>query len=794
MCLFMSIQRASHSIYTKLFSSSNLVDYTKSHYIYSSLPSDVRSAIEEVSSSKLINHPLKKALIVSDSYKITHLSNHSIAQLHEVISSYLDRQSKNSPFFIHLFNIEDHIFRQVITDPQSATKEYKSFFPNDYPLLKKIEKLTRDGSRFYKIESKTLNVSSPRDLQISPKEYKTVVNQNKPLKILRITAENSRNFNGGIAGVIVESTAAHKKLRSLNSSCSKPYSISPLYEKEKQIARDFNFQGILTHFYGGKVVHSTIYKNKETLEYLVQPDPSFARLFNTPLTKAPYSEGAIDRLLYLGSASAAFSAFYKGKTGDRQIHVLQCETMKYVLGSALPLLEFVYAPIRRAFGLREETRRVTVWHHGSVSYRSKCNPEQLELLGLNLHEKKGDKINLENLGLKSTEKVIYVSKELASRAIHPDPLINKGRRSLLLKPDMLVTIPNGVEIDKYDPTSRKSFKDLSLNRTFDANGVEVTDFIQYRKRLKKLLFEAGILKSPDLPLSVFVGRYAKEKGVDILVEMIKDSPSNVQFVCMGTGVMDSLQDLKELEKRSLKNRLKVLFNLDEQNLHFSHHGVDYKVPIGGVIRAAADFFIIPSHIEACSLVAMEALCSGAILIAPFHQGFKSICKPDGYPSSEGRAYSISKDANAFCYRNSSNIDQAKNALRQALQAFFSRTEKEQNELAARLRNNAVSLYSWCSIDLFTRTLSGGAVSYDCFYHDITGRPRLNTALVSVDDKESVLVSMKTTDLKVKPFGADFLMIETIKKIVKNVFCKISKGDLLSFLDSVPGRTGEICSP
>jgi len=110
----MPIQRASNSIYNKLYPPLNLVDHVKSRYSFNSLSSDVRSAVEKVSSSRLINDPKEKALLVDPSYQITHLSKHSLAQLHEVISSYLDRQNKDSPFFIHLFDIEDQIFDNAI--------------------------------------------------------------------------------------------------------------------------------------------------------------------------------------------------------------------------------------------------------------------------------------------------------------------------------------------------------------------------------------------------------------------------------------------------------------------------------------------------------------------------------------------------------------------------------------------------------------------------------------------------------------------------------------------------------
>jgi starch synthase len=752
----MFIQKASSTLYN-YFSPppQTLIEYSKSHYKFAALPKEVQHTIEKASNTLFINEPNKKALVIDPDYKFSHLSKQSLIQFYEILSNYCAQGETNSPFFVHLFDIEDHIFRQVLAEPKTAGEEYKKLLRENSPLTDKINNLQTNGSRFYDLEPKSKHATTLTDFQIAKHETKHSPNPLKPLKILKITAENSRNRSGGIASVIIGLATAHKELRNLDPSSSKVYSFSLVYEKDKHALRNFTFQGLVTHPYEGQIVKSSIYKNKKNLEYLVQPDPSFPRIFNTPTTKPVSSEGAQDRMLYVGAAAAAFAALYKGKTADRQIEVLQCENLG-IIGSAFPLLKEVYKPIRKAFGLKSIARTIAVWHHGNVGYGPKCDPKRLEIMGIKMKKRHTSPIDLVGVGIPYADKVLHVSKETAQRALDPDPEIHKGRRHLLLRPGKVISITNGVETYKFDPTNKKIFKSLALERTFDAKGVETTDYISYRNKLKKLLHRANILKSPDLPLVLFIGRYVEEKGINTLVDVIKTAPQTIQLACMGHGTpTKALDQLIKMASTTHRNQLKMLTQLEEQNISFSSFGKDYNVPVGLLLRAAADFFIIPSYVEACPLLPMESLCSGGLLITPFHQGFKEICKPEGYPGPDGKIYSLKNEANAVCYQDPFNSSQASEALLKATEIMKNKTLEERNQLAIRLRNQATENYGWYNLDIPSQTLAGGAISYDCLYHDLAGRARPTISEISLGST-SLPISRKPAIISIPAYAKNIL--------------------------------------
>jgi glycogen synthase len=692
-----------------------LLEYAKTSCGYGSLSKEVQEILEKASHSQFIDASQKKALIIDPDYQIAHLSKKSLVQVYEIISAYHAQAGKSSPFFVHVFDIEDHIFRQVLDDPKSAGKEYEKLLAADSPLMTKIHDLMKTGSRFYKLEPKKAKASNIQDFQIARDEPRAKPHPKKPLKVLKITAENSRNFSGGIASVVMGLASAHKKLRALNPDCAKTYTLSFIYEKDKHALKNYTFQGLLTHSYEGKIVRSSVYKSKENLEYLIQPDPAFPRIFNTPTTKVVTSEGSEDRMLYMGSAAAAFASLYKGKTGDRQIQVLQCENTN-IIGVAFPLLRQIFDPLKKACGLQATARTIAVWHHGNVGYGAKCPSKRLELLGIKSKKAMASQVDLIELGLPYTDKVLHVSKEAAKRALDPDPSVHKGRRSLLLGSGKVISIANGVETEKFDPTNKAVFHSLALERTFDTNGVETTDYVSYRKKLKELLYQAKIIKDPNLPLVLFVGRYVLEKGINTLADVIETFPRSAQFVCMGHGIaIEALDRLKHMERTTHQKHLKMFTAFEDQKRSFSHAGKDYGVPLGQLIRAAADFCFIPSYVEACPLIPMESLCSGGLLVTPFHQGFKEICKP------QGDIYTLDTEANAVCYEDPFSSSQAKEALVKALNLIANIPDKNRNEIAARIRNHATSSYGWYHLDLRNKTLSGGAISYDRLYHDLAKR-------------------------------------------------------------------------
>jgi starch synthase len=223
-----------------------------------------------------------------------------------------------------------------------------------------------------------------------------------------------------------------------------------------------------------------------------------------------------------------------------------------------------------------------------------------------------------------------------------------------------------------------------------------------------VLYSNGVIPDSKLPLMVYVGRYALDKGMDVLTEVIKRGPKEMQYVTMGVSQEYLMDELLQLSEGSHRDRLFVYTTLEEQKARFNFRDETHEVTIGQLIRAAADIFIVPSHIEACGLVAMEARCAGAMLIAPYHQGLQDICLPGSNPE-----HFIESDADAVCYRDHHNVEEALAATSACTKILHSMSRKERNQLAARLRNSSMENYSWFFEDAKHRT--GVAMRYNHLY-------------------------------------------------------------------------------
>jgi glycogen synthase len=686
-------------------------------------------------------------------YRLDHLDTKGLIELYSALTTLATQPQFAHIMPYHLFNIEDLILRQVNQDVALGPfyqdlLQKKGLIPPHHPLSAKIQDILGKPSRVFSLEPETLGKAQIlANCRIKLSQIKPL-KEKRPNKVLKVCLENERNPIGGVSRVVSGLQLAHKK-----SELDRVYSIHPLYEKDKAAARDYAFQGVVTHQYEGQTVTSSIYKNTHSKEYLVQPDPAFQHIFNISLngvynTRQGYTE--TDRLLYLGSAAAAFAALYRGKSGDKQIDVIQSE--HGTTGACVSLLlKDGYNAIRSKAGL-PRPKTIQVFHNGNLGEKSLCLTKRLTSTGIRTLSSSWVTACLEE-SVRHSDKAVFVSSELASRALTPDLHTSKGLHEIL-KADQVVAIRNGIDTERFDPTQ---FKDLALTRTFDPNGIETTDYMAYRKGLKQALFKAGLLAHPDLPLILYVGRYAREKGRDILISAIKNTdPKKAQFVTMGVPVAWSsfyLSQLNTLQKHSHKDALRAYTQLEDQTQLFFDGTKTYNVSVGQLMRAAADAFIVPSHVEACGLVPMEGFCGGAVVIAPHHQGLKDICEP------VSKTNTWQQTANAVCYEDHANSKQATLAVAQTLKDLSDMTSDERNTLARRLRKHAVENCSWYHKDGAVKT--GVVVAYHDLYNKLCDKP----------SSQEILKSPEQAPVKPYPAQSDTLL--RIMKWVSHFFTALS---------------------
>lgn len=703
--------------------------------------------VEYAKLSKLVSGEIK----VHPKYQYSQCNKEQLVALYKSCLA-LHKQSKYEEVMnYHLFDLEDHILRLVSQDV-GLGHAYQDLL-GDLPLSKKIDKAITEPSRFFDLEPiQGKKIHTIADYQIKQSQV-SKPNTDQPARVLKMCVESAKNPIGGVFAVVSGLRNAYKKLQS-----EKVYSIHPLYEKDKKLARDYTFQGVITHQYEGKIVRSSVYKNRQDKEYVVQPDPQFRHLFN--ITKGGVYDDATngtstDRLCYLASATAAFSTLYRGKSGDKSVDIIQSEDSRGG-GCVFSVLRDIYNSMRQRVQLTTP-KTVQVMHNGDLTVKMPCFTERLSGIGVNTRNEYWY-TNLLEKGVSLADKVVFVSSEQASRAITQDSRVSANFDQLLQKEGKVVSILNGIDSEKFDVTNQQVFKDLALKRTFSADGIETTDYMAHRRMLKEILFNEGLIADPNLPLVLYVGRYASEKGVDILTDVISRSKcKDAQFVTMGVnyGQGSYLDKLKKLERTSHEKFLRVYTALSDQTDLFKNYGVTK----GQLMRAAADSVIVPSHVESCGLVAMEAQCSGAPVIAPYHQGLKDICK------SVKTGSDLRKDANAFSYLDHTNSKQAIIAFKSFVASFKDMSEEERNQLARRLRNNAVSNYSWYHKDENENIISGAAVAYHELYKGMT-------------DKKSPLISEKMQapiQAPIKPYRTfSSVVTRSVRQTVKGFFGGFSR--------------------
>lgn len=160
-------------------------------------------------------------------------------------------------------------------------------------------------------------------------------------------------------------------------------------------------------------------------------------------------------------------------------------------------------------------------------------------------------------------------------------------------------IINGIDTEVWNPKT-----DDMLPFNFDMSNFEEGK----RKNKYDLCKEYNL--NPHLPLVGFIGRFAGEKGADLLPEIIwksiQQTEGGLNIIVLGSGDVE------------LENRLKDL------DYHFVNFALDlgYKEALSHKIYASSDFLLMPSRVEPCGLNQMYAMRYGTIPIVRHTGGLK----------------------------------------------------------------------------------------------------------------------------------------------------------------------------
>ncbi|RQP11287.1 MAG: glycosyltransferase, partial [Chryseobacterium sp.] len=130
--------------------------------------------------------------------------------------------------------------------------------------------------------------------------------------------------------------------------------------------------------------------------------------------------------------------------------------------------------------------------------------------------------------------------------------------------------------------------------------------------------------NPDLPLFAFIGRFALEKGADLLPEIItraiRENRGELNFMVLGSGSDTLAARFAELQKT-----FHVNLAID----------LGYKEYLSHQIYASADFLLMPSRVEPCGLNQMYAMRYGTVPVVREVGGLKDTVKDIGAQGGYG---------------------------------------------------------------------------------------------------------------------------------------------------------------
>ncbi len=194
-------------------------------------------------------------------------------------------------------------------------------------------------------------------------------------------------------------------------------------------------------------------------------------------------------------------------------------------------------------------------------------------------------INLMKAGIAYADRITTVSPTYAKEILTPE--FGCGLEGFLdFHRHKLSGIVNGIDTEHFSPLQDKA---LVVPYT-DLRGKAVN---------KRAFLKHTALKESKRPLFVFVGRFASQKGLDLLIEVL---PKMAQLECsvalLGDGESKYHEALNALSKAY--ENIDVAYGYDEELSHRMY--------------AAADFFLMPSLFEPCGLAQLIAMRYGVLPI------------------------------------------------------------------------------------------------------------------------------------------------------------------------------------
>lgn len=490
----------------------------------------------------------------------------------------------------------------------------------------------------------------------------------QPISVLHVAYEYKDAQVGGLGAVTKTLLPLQNSWK--NGALIKASIILPGYDfLLSKYEKSLKPEGTVEHFFDGKMIESQIFSTKDIKVkiFFIAPFKPRSRLFELYDPKNiyrafPHSEPQ-DRSTYFSSAVAAFAVREASSFDIVHLHQWQ-------VGFVAPLIKQYYDGKNNP-----NLPKIFVTKHMH-------SPEQGILEG----PEEAIKIGLPRSGLVNQDAEMTLNSDFVSavsQAVYEEMCSKQTGFGL----DHLFAGARALGFGK-GITNAINIKDYTLAKVSAAADIFIDDDRppqEWKQQLKTELKRRGFNIDPKRPLMLFIGRFSQEKGIDMLpIAESAAIENDINFAILGLKTEDkeSQKIIETLADKSSQDgypgNLVVLEGMERQQ----------KDGNGMLFRAAADFMLIPSHVEACGLVPMEGFRFGSIAISSNVQGLKDTLIDFDY-DERGR-----REGNAFTYLNdSSRATHLKNRIDHAIAFWNSINENVRSEIQTRIILGS-SQYSW----------------------------------------------------------------------------------------------------
>ncbi len=374
--------------------------------------------------------------------------------------------------------------------------------------------------------------------------------------------------------------------------------IIPKYDcMDSNDIRDFNIDTLdIQSYYQDQWYHNTVWLGwVENLKvYFIEPHHP-RHFFHRGCFYG--CEDDIERYLYFARAALEFIFKKQMKADILHIHDWQAAAIA-------PLLKEMYA------GLGFTHPKLVFTIH-NMEYQGKCNPYNLDYIGLNgkelatpdkmLDPQQPDTVNLLKGGMCYSDFFTTVSPNYAKEVVTPEG--GRGLDQTILKyQNKFKGVLNGIDYSYWNPEIDRFFSAHFSSREMPQNKKD-RNTLDKKAYIKKLLRERLQLAEDHKPIISCIARLVPQKGLDLIKHTLYYCLSHhAQFVLLGTSPIPSISaEFQDLKKQFANN----------PDVHLAlHHQED----LAHLIFAGSDMMIVPSLFEPCGLTQMIALKYGTIPI------------------------------------------------------------------------------------------------------------------------------------------------------------------------------------